>query len=106
MRAPGMVQTPAARSTSRVTRVGDSSVPLDGWDQSPTMLTPKENLNAAIRSAGPCRVDWQAPCEKYGQRVQLSVFECRLSPARLARLIGEIEDIIDCQRDSVIDNME
>ncbi len=41
-------------------------------------------------------------CEKYGQRVQLSVFECRLSPTRLTRMIGEVEDIIDRQRDSVI----
>ena len=40
-------------------------------------------------------------CGKYGQRVQLSVFECRLSPARLARLIGEVQDAIDRQRDSV-----
>ena len=41
-------------------------------------------------------------CGKYGQRVQLSVFECRLSATRLARLISEVEDIIDRQRDSVI----
>ena len=41
-------------------------------------------------------------CEKYGQRVQLSVFECRLSATRLARMIGEVEDVIDHQRDSVI----
>ena len=41
-------------------------------------------------------------CEKYGQRVQFSVFECRLSPAQMARMIGEIQDIIDSQRDSVI----
>ena len=41
-------------------------------------------------------------CGKYGQRVQLSVFECRLSSVRLARLIGEVEDVIDRQRDSVI----
>ena len=41
-------------------------------------------------------------CEKYGQRVQFSVFECRLSKARLARLVGEVEDIIDRERDSVI----
>ncbi len=40
-------------------------------------------------------------CEKYGQRVQFSVFECRLSKPRLARLIGEMEDIIDDNRDSV-----
>ena len=41
-------------------------------------------------------------CEKYGQRVQFSVFECRLSPERLARLIGEVQGIIDSHRDSVI----
>ena len=41
-------------------------------------------------------------CGKYGQRVQLSVFECRLSAARLALLIGEVEDVIDRQLDSVI----
>ena len=41
-------------------------------------------------------------CEKYGQRVQFSVFECRPSPARLTRMIAEIEDVIDRQRDSVI----
>ena len=41
-------------------------------------------------------------CEKYGQRVQFSVFECRLSKARLARLVGEVEDIIDCEHDSVL----
>ena len=41
-------------------------------------------------------------CERYGQRVQFSVFEFRLSPARLARLIGEVEDVIDRERDSVI----
>ena len=41
-------------------------------------------------------------CEKYGQRVQFSVFECRLSKARLARLVGEVEDIIDRDRDTVL----
>ena len=41
-------------------------------------------------------------CGKYGQRVQLSVFERRLSAARLARLIGEVEDVIDRKSDSVI----
>lgn len=41
-------------------------------------------------------------CEKYGQRVQFSVFECRLSKAKLARLVGEVEDIIDRDRDSVL----
>ncbi len=41
-------------------------------------------------------------CEKYGQRVQFSVFECRLSPERLARLVGEVQDVIDSHHDSVI----
>ena len=41
-------------------------------------------------------------CEKYGQRVQFSVFECRLSPTRLARLIGEVQDVIDSGCDSVM----
>ena len=41
-------------------------------------------------------------CERYGQRVQLSVFECRLSPERLARLIGEVQDVIDGHLDSVL----
>lgn len=41
-------------------------------------------------------------CGKYGQRVQFSVFECRLSPVRLTRLIGEVQDVIDQQLDSVI----
>ena len=41
-------------------------------------------------------------CEKYGQRVQFSVFECRLSPERLARMIGEVQDVIDSRCDSLI----
>lgn len=41
-------------------------------------------------------------CERYGHRVQKSVFECRLSPTRLARMTGEIEDVIEGKRDSVI----
>ena len=41
-------------------------------------------------------------CDKYGQRVQLSVFECRLSPERLARMVNEIQDVIDSRCDSVI----
>ncbi|MDE0450462.1 MAG: CRISPR-associated endonuclease Cas2 [Gammaproteobacteria bacterium] len=41
-------------------------------------------------------------CEKYGQRVQFSVFECRLSGTRLARMVGEIRDTIDYDVDSVI----
>jgi len=41
-------------------------------------------------------------CERYGHRVQKSVFECRLSPTRLARMVGELQDVIDPKRDSVI----
>ncbi len=40
-------------------------------------------------------------CEKYGQRLQFSVFQCRLSPTRMARLIGELEDAIDHKLDKV-----
>ena len=41
-------------------------------------------------------------CERYGQRVQHSVFECRLSPTRLARMVGELQDAMDRRRDSVL----
>ena len=41
-------------------------------------------------------------CEKYGERVQFSVFECRLSSTKLVRMVGEIEDVIDRTIDSVI----
>ncbi|MHB8245554.1 MAG: CRISPR-associated endonuclease Cas2 [Acidimicrobiales bacterium] len=38
-------------------------------------------------------------CEGFGVRVQLSVFECRLSPAALVRLTGELAEIIDPKTD-------
>ncbi len=41
-------------------------------------------------------------CEKYGQRIQFSVFECRLSPTRFARMTAELKDAIDGRYDSVI----
>ena len=41
-------------------------------------------------------------CEKYGQRVQHSVFECRLSPTRIARMEGELQNALDNRRDSVL----
>ena len=41
-------------------------------------------------------------CEKYGERIQFSVFECRLSPTKLVSMVGEIEDAIDRAIDSVI----
>lgn len=40
-------------------------------------------------------------CEEYGQRVQDSVFECRLSEPMLAALKAALESIIDPTRDSV-----
>ena len=41
-------------------------------------------------------------CERYGERVQFSVFECRLSPSRLQRMLGEVQDEIDAKLDSVM----
>lgn len=41
-------------------------------------------------------------CEKYGERMQFSVFECRLSPSRFERMLGEVKDVIDPELDSVI----
>jgi len=40
-------------------------------------------------------------CESFGMRVQYSVFECRLSPAALVRLTGQLMEIIDNETDSV-----
>ena len=40
-------------------------------------------------------------CERYGTRVQYSVFECRVSDVTLVRLFGELEDVIDPLEDSV-----
>ena len=37
-----------------------------------------------------------------GNGCSFSVFECRLPATRLARMIGEIEDVIDHEQDSVI----
>jgi CRISPR-associated protein Cas2 len=42
-----------------------------------------------------------AICEAFGTRAQFSVFECRLSPTRLARLVAQLEDVIDPTRDSI-----
>lgn len=40
-------------------------------------------------------------CEGCGQRVQLSVFECSLTEAQLARLVIALEDTIDPVHDSI-----
>lgn len=41
-------------------------------------------------------------CSSFGSRVQFSVFECRVSPERLARMLGELADVIDPRTDSVL----
>ena len=40
-------------------------------------------------------------CEDYGQRVQNSVFECILDPARLTELKYRLSDTIDKEKDSL-----
>lgn len=40
-------------------------------------------------------------CEGYGQRVQYSVFEVVASRTKIAKLMSELEGIIDSQRDSI-----
>lgn len=42
-----------------------------------------------------------AICERYGQRAQYSVFECRLNEARFVRLVAELSDAIEVRKDSV-----
>ncbi|MDE0654427.1 MAG: CRISPR-associated endonuclease Cas2 [bacterium] len=41
-------------------------------------------------------------CQRYGERVQLSVFECRVAPDGYIRLLGELEDAINPRLDSVV----
>lgn len=40
-------------------------------------------------------------CEKFGQRVQNSVFECLVDPAQWAELKHKLENEIDCEHDSL-----
>ena len=40
-------------------------------------------------------------CQNYGQRVQYSVFECLLDPARLKHLQATLEKLIDPDTDSL-----
>ena len=40
-------------------------------------------------------------CQDYGQRVQNSVFECRLTEAQFVIVKNKIENIIDLELDSV-----
>jgi len=40
-------------------------------------------------------------CKNYGQRVQNSVFECVVDSLQLQKLKAQIQEIIDCDYDSV-----
>lgn len=40
-------------------------------------------------------------CENHGQRVQFSVFECLLDPARWALMRAQLVDAIDAEADSL-----
>lgn len=40
-------------------------------------------------------------CTRYGQRVQMSVFECLLEPAQYESMKHELEKIIDNAKDSL-----
>ena len=41
-------------------------------------------------------------CERYGSRVQYSLFECRLSESRFIKLQAELEEVIDVNEDCVL----
>lgn len=40
-------------------------------------------------------------CQNYGQRVQNSVFECIIDPARLKQLQASLEQLINPEKDSL-----
>ena len=40
-------------------------------------------------------------CLDYGQRVQNSVFECKIDQAQFVALRTKILDLVDCEKDSV-----
>lgn len=42
-----------------------------------------------------------AICKNYGQRVQLSVFECRVTQAQLEHLEAKLLEVVDLERDSL-----
>jgi CRISPR-associated protein Cas2 len=59
------------------------------------------NINTTTRE-GEVRLARVAQvCERYGVRVQYSVFECRLSEASLLKLQIELEGVIEPALDSV-----
>ena len=40
-------------------------------------------------------------CQNYGQRVQNSVFECVIDPARLKQLQNTLAELMDVEKDSI-----
>jgi CRISPR-associated protein Cas2 len=40
-------------------------------------------------------------CEDFGQRVQQSVFECKVDPAQWAELRGRLIDLVEPEQDSL-----
>ena len=40
-------------------------------------------------------------CQNWGQRVQASVFECKLDPAQYAKVKAELQNIINTKTDSL-----
>ena len=40
-------------------------------------------------------------CQNYGQRVQNSVFECLIDPARLKQLQNTLASLMDAEKDSI-----
>ncbi len=57
---------------------------------------------ATEESAGRRRLRHVAnTCKRYGQRVQKSVFECRINDVQYAAFCAKLEDIIDPKTDSL-----
>jgi len=57
---------------------------------------------ATSSKGGPRRLRRVAKlCLDYGQRVQNSVFECKIDQAQFVALRSQILDLVDCDHDSV-----
>lgn len=55
-----------------------------------------------ISGDGPARLARAAKiCKNYGQRVQLSVFECRVSKAQLEELEAKLGKVLELDKDSL-----
>lgn len=56
---------------------------------------------STVDSAGKSRLQVAKVCQNYGQRVQNSVFECKVDPAQCKTLELKLEKIIDETTDSL-----